>query len=124
MNYITNIPRKFNGVRYNEGDKIPENEFLQHQELLVTLIENGSITATSKSLSKKESSDFNAQAVKVEGSKSPDLQSMEWREAVDTIMEITVSETLLRLKIQENKRTTPRKSVLKALQTQLKIYSG
>jgi len=123
MNYITNKPRKFKGVRYQAGDKIPEGEFTHEQELLKDFLADGSITYTGKSLSRKEAASFNDKVITASAPKSPDLQSMEWREAVDTVMEITVGETLYRLQSQENKRVSPRKSVLKAIQSQLKIYS-
>lgn len=113
-------------INYPAGSKIPAEEFRRQDGLLGEMLESGAVVESDEAMDLFEATDFNkkAKAAEERASAVPDLQDLDWQEAVNTVMSIKASATLVKLQSQENKRLKPRKSVMSAIATQLRTYGG
>jgi len=128
MNYRVIQPLKLNGIRYSVGDLIPDEEIDNAPGLESgDLINQEMIEDSGESMNRDQAEEFHKKASFAESKASslPNITDLEWREAVDVVMELKSTQTLHKLLTRELGRSpSPRKSVERAIRNQLKLQNS
>lgn len=128
MNYRVIQPLKLNGIRYSVGDLIPDEEIDNAPGLESgDLINQEMIEDSGESMNRDQAEEFQKKASFAESKSSslPNITDLEWREAVDVVMELKSTQTLHKLLTRElGRNPSPRKSVERAIRNQLKLQNS